>query len=138
AISKAASAVVTVSTASTTNPFFSDEALTFSGVSGMTEINGLTGRVTARGGASGAWTATVSLDSSGFSNYTSGGLISTYHSGIVVKGNNFGFTTNRVGAIDVTLLANSWCGPNTDYGNASMTHYVNVHNDQLGNVLLPP
>lgn len=71
-ISKAASAVVTA-----VNYFTSADygvtMVTFSGVAGMTQINGLTGTVTASTSAH----FTVNINSSGFSNYTSGG-IATY------------------------------------------------------------
>lgn len=73
AITKAASAVVTVSTGGTLNPFSIGQVLQFSGVAGMVEINGLLGTVTAVGGSTGAWTATVNINSSGFTVYTSGG-----------------------------------------------------------------
>ncbi len=136
AITQAASAIVTVSTVSTINPFQGDEMLSFTGVVGMTQINGLSGRVTALGGSSGAWTATVAINSGGFSAYVSGGSVQNYHVGFHIAGNNFGSTNNRVGAINLTFLANSWCGPNNDFGNSSMSHYRNVHNDAYGNTLL--
>ena len=54
--------------------------ISFSGVSGMTQINGRTGTVSAVGGSAGAWTVTMGgvggyggIDSSAFSAYTSGG-----------------------------------------------------------------
>ncbi len=72
-ITAATSAVVTLSNATTVNPFISGDYITFASVSGMTEINGLVGLVTATGGASGSWTATVDIDSSGFTAYSSGG-----------------------------------------------------------------
>jgi uncharacterized phage protein (TIGR02218 family) len=64
-ITKAASAVVTVGA----HTFAVGDVVAFSGVGGMTEINGLTGTVTAIGDT----TITVNIDSSGFSTYTSGG-----------------------------------------------------------------
>lgn len=76
-ISIAASAVVTVTTVATVNPFSVNAVVSFSGVNGMTQINGLTGTVTAIGGVSGAWTATVNINSSGFSAYTSSGQMAT-------------------------------------------------------------
>ena len=73
-ISQASSAVVTVnnnnSSSSSVNPFVVGEVLGFSGVTGMTQINGLSGTVTAIGGSSGAWTATLNINSSGFSAFT--------------------------------------------------------------------
>lgn len=73
AITKAASAVVTVNTGGGSNPFVVSQQIVFAGVGGMTQINGLSGTVTAIGGSSGAWTATVNINSSAFSAYTSGG-----------------------------------------------------------------
>lgn len=73
AITNAASAVVTFSSAAASNPFSVGSLITFSGVQGMTQINGLQGTVSAIGGSSGAWTATVNINSSGFGAYTSGG-----------------------------------------------------------------
>jgi hypothetical protein len=69
--------VVTTSTngLGTKNPFSVGDVLYFSGVSGMTQINGLTGTVTAIGGSSGAWTATFNINSSAFSSWTSGGTV---------------------------------------------------------------
>ncbi len=74
AISQAASAVVTVSTVSGANPFFVGQVVGFSGIVGMTQMNGLTGVVTAIGGASGAWTITVNINSTAFTAYSSGGV----------------------------------------------------------------
>ncbi len=69
-ISQAASAVVTLSSPAGTNPVPVGAQLTFGGVTGMTQINGLQGTVSAIGGVSGAWTATVNINSSAFSAYT--------------------------------------------------------------------
>lgn len=76
-ISQAASAVVTISTVSGTNPLFVGTLLQFVAVVGMTQINGLVGTVSAIGGVSGAWTATVNINSSGFTAYASGGNVYT-------------------------------------------------------------
>lgn len=75
AITKAASAVVTISTVSVANPFNVNCPVSFEGVGGMTQINSVFGSVTSIGGISGAWTITVSINSSGFSSFTSGGAI---------------------------------------------------------------
>lgn len=64
-ISQAASAVVTVGA----HTFVVGDAVTFSGVIGMTQINGLTGIVTAIA----ATTITVNINSTGFTVYSSGG-----------------------------------------------------------------
>lgn len=65
AITKAASAVVTVGA----HTFVVGDVVAFSGVVGMTQINGLTGTVTAIGAA----TITVNINSSVFTAYASGG-----------------------------------------------------------------
>ena len=138
AITKATSAVVTFSTVSSANPFVTGAFIYFAGISGMTQLNGQGGLVTAIGGSSAAWTATIAINSSGFGAYTSGGTGQMMHSGGFVKGNNFGSQLGRGGAIDVTYLANSECSCNTDLGSASMSHYVGPHQDTNGNTLLPP
>jgi hypothetical protein len=76
AITKAASAVFTSSSTAAVNPFSVGETVTFASVVGMVEINGLTGTLTAVGGATGAWTGTVNINSTGFTTYTSGGTVS--------------------------------------------------------------
>jgi len=76
AITQATSAQITVNTTGPANPFLIGQAVSIYGVSGMTQINGLGATVSALGGASGAWTITVNINSSGFSAYTSGGTIS--------------------------------------------------------------
>ena len=68
AITQAASAVVTVGASHT---FVVGEAVGFSGVAGMVEINGLTALITAIG----ATTITVNIDSTAFTAYTSGGVV---------------------------------------------------------------
>lgn len=73
-ITQAASAVVTVSTVSAANPFAVGSKITFATVLGMTQINGLQGTASAVGGVSGAWTATVNINSSGFGAYSSAGI----------------------------------------------------------------
>jgi hypothetical protein len=75
AITQAASAVVTISTGGAANPFFVGETVSFLSVVGMTQINGLTGTVTAVGGVTTAWTITVTINSTAFTAYASGGTI---------------------------------------------------------------
>lgn len=77
-ITQAASAVVTINTVSGSNPFSLGNNVGFSGVVGMTQINGLVGRITAIGGSSGAWTFTVNINSLGFTAYSSGGTVNPY------------------------------------------------------------
>ena len=79
AISKAVQAVVTCAG----HTFVAGESVHFSGVVGMTEINGLRGKVLSILAGS----ITVDINSSGFSNYTSGGTANTRpQSGEVVSG----------------------------------------------------
>lgn len=64
---------------------------------------------------------------------------STMQPGMTVQNNSFRFSLGRTGgAIDVTQLANSYCGENTDEGHQSQAHYFGIHNDVYGNKLLPP
>ena len=79
AITQAASAVVTVGA----HTFAIGESVHFTGVAGMTQINGLRGTIT----ATAATTITVSINSSAFSAYSSGGTVNTNpQTGEVVKG----------------------------------------------------
>ncbi len=79
AISKAVQAVVTCAG----HTFVAGESVHFTGVVGMTEINGLRGKVL----STLAGSITVDINSSGFSNYTSGGTANTRpQAGEVVSG----------------------------------------------------
>jgi uncharacterized protein (TIGR02217 family) len=71
AITKASSAVVTVGAA---HGFATNDLVYFSGVVGMTEINGQVGTVT----ATGATTITVNINSTNYTTYSSGGTAATY------------------------------------------------------------
>lgn len=70
-ITQAASAVVTVGA---THGFATNDLVYFSGVVGMTQINGQVGTVT----ATGASTITVNINSSAYSAYVSGGTAAKY------------------------------------------------------------
>lgn len=98
-ITKAASAVVTVGS----HTFAIGESVRFSGVVGMTQINGLRGTIT----ATGATTITVSINSSAFSSYVSGGTVNTSpQTGEVVKGGcEFDIPCRFNGRIDVNAVA---------------------------------
>jgi uncharacterized phage protein (TIGR02218 family) len=76
AITKAASAVVTVGT----HTFVAGDVVEFAAVVGMTQINGLTGTVTAIG----ATTITVNINSSAFTTYSSGGTAALLAGGITL------------------------------------------------------
>ncbi len=145
-ITQAAKAVVTVSTVSAVNPFVIAQQfglpVTFNAVVGMTQINGLAGFIdpgTPLGGVSGAWTATIQINSTAFTAYASGGNLSHYHTGVNCTENIFGWTAGRAAAIDVSQLANSFCGHNFDLAQSvGMAHYTGAHSDQSGNTLWPP
>jgi len=78
-ISKASSAVVTVGS----HTFVSGESVHFSGVAGMTQINGLRGTIT----GTDATHITVAIDSAAFSTWSSGGTVNTSpQSGETVNG----------------------------------------------------
>lgn len=98
-ISKAASAVVTVGA----HTFVVGESVHFSGVAGMTQINGLRGTISAIGGT----TITVGIDSTAFSTWTSGGNVNTNpQSGETVYGGcEFDIPCRFNSRIDVTALA---------------------------------
>lgn len=72
-ITVGANAVVTSSSALATNPFQVGAYLNFTGVGGMTQVNNAEAIITAIGGSTGAWTATTSLNTTGFGAFTSGG-----------------------------------------------------------------
>lgn len=90
AITAAASAVVTLSTVSATNPFALGNSIAFASVGGMTQMNTATGIVTAIGGASGAWTVTTNINSTNFTAYTSGGTAASFS------------VANEIGIFDMT------------------------------------
>jgi hypothetical protein len=72
-ITQATSAVVTISSSAGINPFVHGNLVTFVGVVGMTQINGLLGSVTATGGVTTAWTVTTNINSSAFSPFSATG-----------------------------------------------------------------
>ena len=99
AITKAASAVVTVGA----HTFVVGESVHFTGVVGMTEINGLRGLITAIG----ATDITVAINSTSFTAYTSGGTVNTNpQTGETVYGGcEFDIPCRFNSRIDVTALA---------------------------------
>lgn len=98
-ISQAASAVVTVGA----HTFAVGESVYFSGVVGMTQINGLRGTIT----ATGATTITVAINSSAFTAWSSGGTVNTNpQTGEVVKGGcEFDIPCRFNSRIDVNAVA---------------------------------
>jgi hypothetical protein len=74
-VSQASSAVVTISSTAAANPMTVGQTAYFSGVVGMTQINNQYGTITATGGSSGAWTATVNIASTSYTAYSSGGTL---------------------------------------------------------------
>jgi len=97
-ISKASSAVVGV----VAHSFSIGDSVHFSGVVGMTEINGQRGTIT----ASTTDTITVSINSTGYSTYTSGGTANTQPqaSETVTGGCEFDLPCRFNSDIDITLL----------------------------------
>lgn len=98
-ITQAASAVVTVGA----HTFAVNESVHFTGVAGMTQINGLRGTITATTGT----TITVSINSTTFSVYTSGGTVNTNpQTGEVVNGGcEYDIPCRFNSRIDVTSLS---------------------------------
>ncbi len=99
AITQAASAVVTVGA----HTFAIGESVHFTGVAGMTQINGLRGAITAFD----ATTITVAINSTGFAAYTSGGTVNTNpQSGETVYGGcEFDIPCRFNSRIDVNAVA---------------------------------
>jgi hypothetical protein len=101
-ISQAASAVVTLSTVSPSNPFAVGNSIYFLSVAGMTQINGLIGTVTAIGGSSGAWTVTTNINSSAFTAYGSGGTAAITSWSSLAPPQIYGLNAAMFGSIDTT------------------------------------
>ena len=78
AITAANPGVVTVSSGGSTNPFAVGNSIAFTSVGGMTQLNTLAGTVTAIGGVTTAWTITLSINTTAFTAYTSGGTCASY------------------------------------------------------------
>jgi uncharacterized protein (TIGR02217 family) len=98
-ISKASSAVITVGS----HTFSTNESVYISGVSGMTQINGLRGTIT----GTDATHITVAINSSAFSTWTSGGTVNTNpQTGETVKGGcEYDIPCRFNGRVDVVHLA---------------------------------
>jgi hypothetical protein len=80
-ITKANPAVVTIAGSATLNFVVGNDAY-FTGVGGMTQVNGQHYPVTAiTGGGASPYTVTLTLDSTGFSTYTGGGTAQKYANG---------------------------------------------------------
>jgi hypothetical protein len=62
---------------------------------------------------------------------------SSMHTAIAVHGNWFRYNSGQSADIDVTRLGNSSVGPNHATARSGQ-HYTGVHNDNDGNLLLPP
>lgn len=98
-ITKAAAAVVTVGA----HTFVAGESVHFTGVAGMTQINGLRGTIT----GTSATEITVAINSTAFSTYSSGGTVNTNpQTGETVKGGcEFDIPCRFNGRIDVTHIS---------------------------------
>lgn len=99
AITQAASAVVTIGT----HTLVVNESVHFTGVVGMTQINGLRGTIT----ATSSTTITVAINSTSFTAYTSGGTVNTNpQTGEVVTGGcEYDIPCRFNSRIDVTSLS---------------------------------
>lgn len=71
-ITQATFAVITLPVIQGANPFSVGQRVMFYGIEGMTQLNGLIGTITAKGGSSGNYTITVNIDTTGFSAYAAG------------------------------------------------------------------
>lgn len=113
------------------NVRFSDR----SGVGGATATvdKGTCQGVTLQGNDFNCGVVTASNSSLMFTATTAG----AYHKAIRVHGNLFKDVFGRSATIDVSRLAYSFCGNNSDESSTGF-HYNNVHNDQYGNTLLLP
>jgi len=98
-ITKASSAVITLGT----HTYNVNDSVYISGVSGMTQINGLRAFITAKD----ATTITVAINSTAFSTYTSGGNVNTAPQAgeIVYGGCEYDLMCRFNSRIDVTSLA---------------------------------
>lgn len=74
-ITQAATAVVIINDTTSVNPFTAGQSISITGVGGMTQMNGQSVVISSVGGASGAWTLVLPINSSAFSAYTSGGIV---------------------------------------------------------------
>ena len=98
-ITAAANAVVTLSTGGASNPFAVGNTIAFASVGGMTQINAVTGTVTAIGGVTTAWTVTTTINSSAFTAYTSGGTAASFSAANEIWTLPEAATANVAGAI---------------------------------------
>lgn len=80
-ITQAVNGVVTLSTGGSTNPFAVGNTITFASIAGMTQLNGLVGTVTAIGGVTTAWTVTISINTTAFTAWSSGGTAASFGAG---------------------------------------------------------
>jgi hypothetical protein len=103
AITQAASAVITVNTVAGANPFSVGQNVSISGVTGMTQINSgyapasvvAQTTVSAIGGASGAWTVTVPINSTAFTAYVNAGVLTAVIPALAFGTNNPSAASNH-------------------------------------------
>jgi hypothetical protein len=81
-----------------TNTYSGLTAYQISGVTGMTQINGMQPAPLNVGGSSGAWTVALDVDSTNFGGYTSGGTIVDYNG-------NYGLLIPRLAALGASTGA---------------------------------
>jgi hypothetical protein len=83
---------------SQTNTYSGVSAYFFSGVQGTTQLNGEQPAPTNVGGTSGAWTVTLSVDSSSWGTYTTGGSIVDYNGNYKLKSARLAALAESTGA----------------------------------------
>jgi Cellulase (glycosyl hydrolase family 5) len=109
-ITKGNPTVITLNSNSTTHPlapsyngtgntFSGISAYQISGVQGMTQVNGEQPAPTNVGGVPGAWTVTLSVDSTNWSNYTGGGTIVDYNGNYALKIARLAALSQTTGAV---------------------------------------
>ena len=78
AIARAPGAQTTISTVSVSHPYAVGHTVTYTGCTGMTQINGQNAVVQTISGSSGAWKFTTTIDSSSYGTYTGSGVSNRY------------------------------------------------------------
>lgn len=122
-IAKGNPTVVTLNSSSTTHPFaptFTGSNNSYSGISayevtgvmGMTQVNGDDPAPQNVGGMPGAWTVTLSVDSTSWGTYSGGGTIVDYNGNYALKIARIAALSKKTGAVYVV----SEFGPGRDVG----------------------
>jgi hypothetical protein len=85
----------------TNNSWSGINAYQISGVQGMTQLNGTQPAPTNVGGVPGAWTVTLSVDSTNWGNYTGGGTLVDYNGNYALRIARFAALSEQTGAVYV-------------------------------------